>query len=452
MRELLRGLGLWDATALVAGTVIGTGIFLKTTVMAQEAGSPGWVMAAWIAAGVLSVMGALVYAEVGARFPEAGGEYAYLREGYGDMPAFLCGWTRFWIGSPGSIAAYAAGTAAFFQDGLWNPAGFPGGPKGFALFLVAIFSGLNCLAVTVSGRLATVLTAAKVVLILGLSLGVFFGAPTATWFHVQAAQLGASFPGWSAFGAATLAALWAFDGWNGMPMMAGEIREPRRNVPLGLFLGIGVVLAAYLLANAAYFYALPFKDILGANSSDHPDAPSVGALAAMTFLGPAGRTVLSAAFAISALGAMSATILAGARVPYAMARDGLAPKWLGHLSSTGHVPVQAVAVQGLVAGVLVLSGTFDQLTDYVVFASWIFYGAVAGSVFVFRKRGKAPQGAYRAPLYPLLPLAFLALAALLLSATLVTNPKGSGVGLLMIAAGIPAYLWFGRTARRPRSR
>ncbi|MCC7442832.1 MAG: amino acid permease [Bdellovibrionales bacterium] len=447
-KGLIRGLGLWDATALVAGTVIGTGIFLKTTAMAQVAGSPGWVLAAWVAAGALSVAGALVYAEAGARHPEAGGEYVYLRKAYGDLPAFLCGWTRFWIGSPGSIAAYAVAVAAFSRDGGFPIDSFPGGGTGFALVLVTVLSAMNCMAVAVSGRVATVITALKAFLIFAITFGIFLASDTGSLEYVGAAQaVSPGFPGWSAFGVATLAALWAFDGWNGMPMMAGEIREPKRNVPLGLMIGVGSVLLLYLLANLAYFYALPFETILTANSSDHPEAPSVGALAAATFLGPAGQGVLSLAFILSALGAMNATVLAGARVPYAMACDGLAPRWLAGLTPKGRVPARAVALQAMVAGLLVLWGTFDQLTDYVVFASWIFYGAVAGAVFKFRgaERGnKAWVGEYRSPLFPVLPAVFLAMTAFLLANTLYTNPLGSGIGLAMIAVGVPAYLWIRR--------
>jgi len=274
---LRRALGLTSATAIVAGTIIGTGIFLKPAVMAQGAGSEALVLLAWVVAGLLSLTGALTYAELGALMPEAGGEYVYLREAYGRLPAFLYGWMRFFIGSAGSIAAYAVGSATF-TSALLEVSSYPGGKPGLAATFIAIFTLSNCLAVTFGARLQAVLTGLKVLAIAGLC-GVLFTlgdapAPTVTepGFH-----------GIAAFSTAVLAALWAFDGWNNLAMVGGEIKDPQRNLPRALILGMALVGALYLASNAAYFHALDLHQVAASHSSLHPDALPVAtnALAAV---------------------------------------------------------------------------------------------------------------------------------------------------------------------------
>lgn len=443
--NLLRRLGLKEASALVIGSVIGTGVFLKTAVMAQQAGSPQWVLIAWAVAGMLSLAGALTYAELGALFPRAGGEYVYLHEAYGPLMGFLFGWTRFWIGSPGSIAAYAVG-AATFLNGLM-PLSDPSHRTFAALGIIALFTGLNCFSVAFGGKLQTFMTALKIVMILGLTAAIFVGASTASWSHLATTE-GMGFGGISGFGAAVLAALWAFDGWNNLPMAAGEIKEPGRVIPRALGLGMLAILGIYALANVAYFYALPFSEILTSSSTLHREALPVATKAALVTFGPAAVGILSAAFVFSALGAMNGSILSGARVPFAMARDGLFFKRLGEVSHGARVPVVALLVQGVWAGVLAISGSFDQLTDYVVFASWIFYALVTSSLFVFRKRLPNAERPYRAPLYPVLPIVFLACSVLLLLNTLTTSTRESLIGLGFILTGIPfffAYKKWGRS-------
>lgn len=454
--HLRRVLGPTAATAIVAGTIIGTGIFLKPAAMAQGAGSEGLVLVAWIVAALLSLAGALTYAELGALMPDAGGEYVYLREAYGSLPAFLYGWMRFFIGSAGSVAAYAVGASAFLAS-IVDVRVLPGGETAVAVFFIVLFTLSNCLAVTFGAALQIGLTALKVLAVLGLSLVllVLGDAPTSS-------VAAPGFLGLPTFATAVLAALWAFDGWNNLAMVGGEIKDPKKNLPRALIFGMGLVTALYLLSNSAYFHALDFDAVAASRSSAHRDALPVAAnaLSAATGSGLAVG-VVSVLFIISALGAMNGSIMTGARVPYALASDGLFPKRLARLSAR-EVPVGAVLAQGAVALVLALSGTFDQLTDAVVFASWIFYGLCTGAVFILRRRlrtrpaeaglpedrrasGETPR--FKTPLYPVLPIVFILVTLVLLVSTVASMPELTALGLGIIALGVPVHLVVRRASR-----
>lgn len=461
-RALRRDLGPWASASIVVGTVIGTGVFLKTAVMAQLGGSPAWVLAAWGVAAALSFTGAMTYAELGGMFPAAGGEYIYLRQGYSPFMGYLYAWNRFWIATPGSVAAYAVGSATFFAaavplDRFGAP--FAGvriaglqilpdhlsGVQVVGIGLIAVFTAINCLNVRSGGRLQTALTAMKIVMILGLAAGALF-APRGDWTHL--AQSGA-FPGWSAFGAMVLAALWAYDGWNNLPMAAGEIRDARRNLPRATIFGMIAVLATYALVNLGYFHALPFSEVATASSVAYPDAPAVAARAATQFLGGTAQAVLATAMTISAISAMNGSMLTGARVPYAVANDGLAPAALARLSEGASVPTISVLVQGALSCLLALSGSFDELTDAVVFSSWLFYALNAGSVVLLRRREPGRERPFRVPGFPVVPFVFVALAILLIANTLWTTPKPSALGLGMTALGALVYAAFLRGKARP---
>jgi APA family basic amino acid/polyamine antiporter len=440
-KELIRGLTLIDAASIVVGSIIGTGVFLKTSTMSSLVGSPLMVLLIWVVAGLLSLAGALAYAELGSLMPNAGGEYVYLKNGYGDLAAFLYGWMRFWIGSPGSIAAYAVGAMTFLSGAV--DLSIFGGKASAAVIVIIIFSSINCLSVAVGGRLNSIMTGLKLFIIIGLSLGIFLGGSQGSLSHLsESTPGGGGFSGWAAFGSATLAALWAYDGWNNLPMVAGEIKNPQRNIPLSLGIGMLIILAIYLISNLAYFYALPFTEILTSNSDAYPDALPVATKAAMTFLGQSGITILSAAFVFSALGAMNGSIMTGARVPYAMAKDGLFFRKLANVNETTSVPVASIIVQGIVSMMLAISGTFDQLTNYVVFSSWIFYAMVTGVVFVLRKRLPDAPRSYKTIGYPLIPVIFILLAVLLLINTVMESPWESSIGLAFITLGIPFYFIF----------
>jgi APA family basic amino acid/polyamine antiporter len=446
--ELKRGLNDRDALALVIGTVIGTGVFLKTATMTQSLQSPVWVLAAWLFAGLLSIAGALTYAEIGARFPRAGGEFVYLHEAYGRFPAFLYGWMRFGIGAPGSIAAYAVGAASFIGMG-----------QSFAVAMIVLFTILNCFQVSVGGGLQTFLTFLKMILTLGLALVLIFGVPSdqaqiglgvlKEWFHPDIT------PRIGAFGAAVLAALWAYDGWNNLPMAAGEVKDANRAVPKALVFGILAVFLIYALLNFAYFYVLPLSEVVQSNSTLYPDAPPVAARAASVLMGPASVQAFSFALLVSALGAMNGSILTGARVPYAMSKEKLFFPAFSSVHPRTQVPMFSILIQGAISCALALTGTFDQLTDMVIFSSWIFYALVGSSVFIFRRRdqtlkdskanelkkeGDSPP--FRVPGYPIVPIVFIGLAILLVVNTLITQWRESLYGIGYLALGSLIYLSF----------
>ncbi|AXQ27836.1 amino acid permease [Solimonas sp. K1W22B-7] len=434
--RLIRGLGFVDAAAIVVGSMIGTGVFLKSAVMAQQVGSGAWVLTAWVLAGVLSLAGALSYAELGAMFPRAGGEYVYLREAYGDLTAFLNGWTRFWIAGPGTIAAYAVGAATFMEGAVGLE--FIGGKAGMGIAFILFFSALNCLHVSVGGRVQSLVTGVKLLLILGLTVGVLFFSPAASMGHLGEASMGQSLLP-SGLGMAMLAALWAYDGWNNLPMAAGEVKQPEKNVPLSLILGVLLVMVVYCLINLGYFLALPLTEVLSANSSVNPGALPVATKAAMTFMGAAAVGAVSIAFVISALGAMNGSVLSNARVPFAMAQDGLFFRQLGYLSPSTRVPLVSVLVQAVIAAAMAAMGTFDQLTNYVVFSSWIFYALVCAGVIVLRRKRPELARPYRVLGYPWVPIVFVGVSVLLIANTLWTMPVESGIGLVLIGVGVPVF-------------
>jgi APA family basic amino acid/polyamine antiporter len=427
--------------------------------MAQAVGTPQLALLAWVAAGLLSFAGALSYAELGALMPKAGGEYVYLRAAYGDLPAFLFGWMRLLVGASGSIAIFGVAFATFLSglvplEAVWARRTFTlfgqqtewqfGIKQVVAISVIVTFSALNCLRVTFSGRVQTLLTTAKVVAIGGIVIGVFFFGSGGGWEHLQPPPGAPRWSGFSAFGLAMVAALWAYDGWNNMPMVAGEVKDPQRNVPRALVLGMFIVLAVYGLANLAYCYALPFEEVKSANSSLHRDALPVAAKAAQGFIGGQGPRLVSLVFLLSTIGVLHGSILANARLPYAMARDGLFFRRFAQLNPRTSVPVAAVLLESVWASLLAASGTFDQLTNYVVFAGWIFYAATTSAVFVLRRKMRDVPRPYKTPGFPLVPLVFILVAVGLLVNTVVRSTLEALAGLALIALGLPVYAFFRR--------
>jgi APA family basic amino acid/polyamine antiporter len=440
--HLDRSLGLKEATAIVIGTIIGTGIFLKSGIMAQTVGSPLIVLLAWLLGGMLSLAGALTYAELGCLFPRSGGEFVYLQEAYGRVPAFLYGWMRFVIGAPGSIAAYGVGAATFLSALFigWTLTTRTFVAMGFVLF----FTLINCLNVAMGGRVQVILTALKVLVIVVLIFGAFFLSHGTV--HNLMTPAGYIWQGWSAFGAAVLAALWAFDGWNNLPMASGEVKDAQRNVPRALIIGIFTVLLVYGLLNIGYFFALPFSEVLTTSSPAHVSALPIATKAASVFMGSNGLIFLSIALTISALGAMHGSILVNARVPFAMAQEKIFFKALAYIHPKTASPIVAILVQGFIACLLAASGSYDQLTDYVVFWSWVFYALCGFSVFIFRKKMPNVPRAYKVPGYPVVPIIFLLVAVWLLLSALISSPREAAVGFVIILAGLPFYFLFRKKA------
>jgi APA family basic amino acid/polyamine antiporter len=470
-KELVRALSLRDAIALVL-TVIGTGVFLKTAPMAQLVGSPSKVLLAWLAAGLLSLAGALTYAELGAMMPEAGGEYVFLREAYGDLPAFLFGWSSVMLIASGGLAAVSTALASFLASFVPLNAVFVthdfhvlgqvvpwrlGIQQIVAVSVILLFSWVNARGIQLSSRVQWASTVAKLGGIAIIVFGAFLFSRTGSWEHLKTPVTATIAPaGIGAFGAAMLAALWAYQGWSNVPMVAGEIEKPERNVPRALIFGMLIVILVYLVTNLAFFYALPFSEILTANSTAYRDALPVAAKAAQTFW-RYGAQIVSLAFMISAIGALNGITLMNARVPFAMARDGLFFGGLAKLSETSSVPSNAIWFQGIWACVIALSGTFDQITTSVIFAVWVFTALVGTSLFVLRRKLPAAPRRYRTPGYPVVPALFILVALWLVINTLTASPVESAAGLFLIALGLPFFFYFrasgwiarARTKERP---
>jgi basic amino acid/polyamine antiporter, APA family len=462
----VRALSLRDAIALVL-TVIGTGVFLKTAPMAQLVGSPSKVLLAWLAAGILSLAGALTYAELGAMMPKAGGEYVFLREAYGDLPAFLFGWSSVMLIASGGLAAVSTALASFLASFVPLSAVFTihdfhvlgqvvhwrlGIQQVVAVAVILLFSWVNSRGIEMGSRVQWAATVAKLGGIAIIVLGAFLLSRTGTWEHLKTPVTARIAPaGVGAFGAAMLAALWAYQGWSNVPMMAGEIEKPERNIPRALIFGMLIVIAVYLVTNLAYFYALSFSEILTSNSTAYRDALPVAARAAQTF-SSYGAQIVSFAFMVSAIGALNGITMMNARVPFAMARDGLFFGPLGNLSATSSVPVNAIWFQGIWACVLALSGTFDQITTSVIFAVWLFTALVGSSLFVLRRKLPAAPRRYRALGYPVVPALFVLVALWLVINTLTVSPVESAAGLFLVALGLPFYFYFRRSGWLTRAR
>jgi len=468
---LVRGLGLVAAVSIIIGNVIGTGVFLKARVMTCNLGSPEWVVAAWVAAGILTLAGALTYAELSAMKPEAGGEYVFLRDAYGRISSFLYGWMTIFIAKTGAQAAVAVAFTIGLNDflgGELKQTLIKTDALGFsyeltslqliAVMIIVIFTTINCASVVFSGQIATFLTFVKVFLILFVAVGAFVFVTGGNFGNfslmndggkcegvADAVRYGSSSYSFIAgFGAAMLGALWGYDGWNNLSLVAGEVKNPEKNIPLALIGGTVVIMILYIFAHVAYFYVLDPTTIASV-SKDSSVAKEVvsrffgGDIA--TFATGFAVSVFTVGLMLSSIGTLHTSILTGARVPYAMAQDGLMFKSMGKLSEGTRVPVIALMVQGVWAAILALSGSFDTLTDYVVFGSWIFYAAATSTIFVFRRKYPNAARPYRAWGYPVVPVLFLLVAGFLLVNTMMTAPTQAFTGIVLILIGLPVYYY-----------
>lgn len=446
---LKRDLGLWGAVSIVIGTVIGSGIFLVPKTMIGWTGSPSIVFAVWIVGGLLSLFGALTYAELAAAMPEAGGEYVYLREAYGPFWAFLYGWTQMWVAKSGSIATLATGFfyyLANFRPELEKVIGtipVPLGPnfgplpvssgQFLAIAVILFLATVNYFGVKIGGRVQVAVTIVKVGLIAVVILvGLGSGIGNTANFGTSVSAVG----GVAGFFGAMVAALWAYDGWNNVSMVSSEIKDPQKNLPRALILGTVAVIVIYLLANLAYFYVLSAPDMA------HSDR--VASEMMRRILGSGGAAAVSIAAMISIFAALNGSILTGSRVPYAMARDGLFFRSVATVNPAYRTPSVSIVALSLWSCVLVLSGRFDQLFTYVIFASWILYAMATASVIVLRRKRPDMVRPYRTIGYPAVPILFVVAAGCILASTLQNSPRESLLGLAIIAAGIPFYFHWKR--------
>ena len=457
--ELVRGLGPIAAISVNVGNIIGTGIFLKARVMTCNVGTPGRVILVWIVAGLLALAGALTYAELTTMRPHAGAEYVIMRDAYGKVWGFLNGWSQILVSRTASAAALSAGFAIFMNDLLGGKLStvyfsfkLPGGyqvPFGklqvVALITLAVTTVINCAAVSVSGHVASFITILKVLVVLGVGIGAFF-YQDGSWAHLGMANVGGACEsvavtsaGFSGFAAAMLGALWAYDGWNNISYMAGEVKHPDRNLPLALISSMLIVMVLYVLVNVSYYYVLTPTEVASVSAGS-----SVAAEATKRVLGPLAVSLMAGVMMLSSWGSLQTSILGTARIPFAMARDRIFFQGLARVSQKTHVPVIALIVHGLWAGVLVLSGSFDQLTDLAIFAFWLFYGMVTAAVFVFRWRDPDHARPYRTWGYPVVPALFVLVTIYLIIFTIKNAPLQSLIGLTIIAAGLPVYWYFAR--------
>jgi len=447
---LRRALGPWSTVAIIMGTVIGSGIFLVPTDMVKAVGSPGTVFAVWVFGGVLSLFGALTYAELSAALPEAGGEYAYLTAAYGPFFGFLYAWTQTWVAKSASIAALATAFYRYLADflpGLQAPlyvVAWPIGPGGgpleirygqvLAIGVILLLSAVNYRGVKVGGRVQVGVTALKVLLIGGvIAVGLFSRQAHLTNLQTSTEPMPGGIAG---FFVALVAALWAYDGWNNAGMLGSEVENPQRTFPLALIGGVTAIIGVYLLTNLAYFSVLSAGEVA---SSDRVAADMLRRIA-----GPNGAGAVSIAAMISIFAALNGSILSGSRVPYAMARDGYFFRHIGRVHPDFRTPSASIVLLGIWSSLLVLSGHYNDLYNMVIFPSWILYGMTAAAVIVLRRKNPGLVRPYRTWGYPWVPLAFVGVTLLLLYQTLVSSPRASGIGLAIIALGVPFFFYWKR--------
>src|SRR5438105_1991183 len=440
--ELARDLGVSHATAVVVGTIIGSGIFLVPAEMMQAVGSAKLVYLVWLVGGLLSFFGALTYSELGAMKPQAGGEYVYVRDAYGPLAGFLYAWTWFIIAKPASIATVTIGLVrvlgtfslfSFFSKDIFShPFPISYGQL-IAICATLLISALNYIGVKKAGEFQLVFTLLKVGIIVGIVV-VCFGYRGGSWSNFARTFTGAK-GGIAGFMAALVAALWAYDGWNDLNMVAGEIRQPERNVPFALIFGVATVGALYILVNAAVQYVLPASAIA---ASPRPASDAIGLV-----LGHWGAGIVSAGMAISMLVTLNGTIMSGARVPYAVARDRYFFSALAEVHPRFHTPSVAIVVQALLSIILLLlGGNFRQLFSLAIFAEWLFYMIAGSTIFIFRRREPRATRPYKVWGYPVVPALFVAASAVLLYYTFTDNLRNSALGCLVILAGVPVFYYF----------
>ena len=454
----LRKLGLADTVFLVIGAVVGSGIYMTPGLIAEGLPSPGLLIIVWLAGGLVTLCGALSFAELGAMFPEAGGQYIYLREAYGPAAAFLFGWAFFGFIMCGGLAALAVGFAEFLGsllpalstgsvllrlDLFGLPFSLSSGQlvAALAILLLTLVNTFGIRSGAIVQNVLTILrlaTAAAFV-VLGVLVGRKSGGVNFHPFFTA----GHPFPAVLApFGLALVAVFWTYDGWYSVNCTAGEIRDPERTIPRGLVLGVLSVTAVYVLVNLVYLLALPLERFQG--------VVRVGELAASALFGGGGAALFAALVTVSIFGCLDANILFGPRVFYAMARDGHFFRGLGRLGRRGRVPVAALWCQAAWSALLCLSGTYRSLYEYMLFALLIFFAATGLAVFVLRRKAPGLARPYRTWGYPAVPLIFIVMSLAVFGGIVADEPRKSAIGAGLLASGLPVYLVWRRRNGPPR--
>jgi APA family basic amino acid/polyamine antiporter len=479
--EFVQAITLTDATMLVAGSMIGSGIFITSAAMARSVGSPMWLLAAWILTGVITLLGALTYGELAAMFPRAGGQYVFLRESMGPLMGFLYGWTLFLVIQTGTIAAVAVAFGRFLGV-LWpsiSPDLFSWFPRAslcaswlgcsdqanaiqlglspqrlVALISIAVLTWINLRGVREGKFVQTSLTLIKtaalaLLIVLGITVGRNATAIAANFSNGNfAGSVDVSGAFIVAFGAALVGSLFSSDAWNNVTFAAAEVHNPKRNLPLALLFGTGLVTVLYVLANVAYLNVLPMNGTEGAATAlaggiSHAAQDRVATAALEVIFGSAGATIMAIAILISAFGCNNGLILAGARVYYAMARDGLFFKKVGMLNER-RVPAAGLVVQSIWVALLCLTGSYGQLLNYVIFAALVFYALTTIGLFMLRAKRPDIERPYRAVGYPVLPALYIALttAVMILILLSPSTRQDAFIGLTIVVLGIPVYfIW-----------
>ncbi len=448
--SLKRALGAWDGALITIGAVLGTAIFLTPADIARALPHPGLILGAWVFGGLLTLAGALTYAEMGAMFPRAGGMYHFLKEAYGPLAGFLFGWGSFLVIMSGGIAALAAGFGEylggfvpFFSTrhilasvpiGTWSWKLTGGGIAG--VLAIAFLTAVNFAGVKEGAWLQNLVTILKIGSLGALAgVGFFIAAPVRP-------DLAAPLPAGvlAPFGIAMISVLWAYDGWYCFALSAGEVRDPGRNIPRGLIAGTAALIAIYALINFVYLRALPIPVL--------SQTARVGEAAAQALFGAGAARLVSAAILVSIFGCLSANILTCSRIYQPMAQDGLFFQSLARINPRHRVPAASLLAQAVWASVLVLSGTFEQLYTYVVFAEVLFYAATGAALYVLRRAQPATPRPYRTWGYPWVPALFILSSLALMANTLKERPRESLIGLGLLALGLPAFAAWRRRARR----
>lgn len=461
-------LGLFTATMIIMGNMIGSGIFKKSAPMAAELHSPGLLLLCWLIAGFVTLLGALSNAEVAGIIAEPGGYYEFFKRMYGRFFAFLYGWTSFTVIQTASVAsiAYVFGESANalltfprLSDAYeqWSLFGlfYPLDNLGVKLFTIGTIAALttaNYFGVLYGGIIASISTLLK---LLGIGavilLAIAFGDGGASHFSPMLARPNAEYSAslglFGAMFAAFLGAFWAYDGWNNITSLGGEVKDPTRNIPLALVIGTAAVIGVYMIVNAAYLYVMPVEAMAALVGRQN----SIVAVEVMrTALGHGGATFIAILILLSTFGATNCQLMPHSRVYFAMARDGLFFRSASRVSPKFHTPSIALIIQAVWSSLLVMSGSFDQLTDMVIFASFIFYGATAFGVFVLRRTMPDAPRPYRIPLYPIVPAAFVLFCIVLVVVTIYERPRDAGIGIALMATAIPMWFVWRNRARGPQ--